>query len=541
MIYAALADPNAAIRWQAAHAVRLLCTFERRTIIDYLIKFAAAKRAGSFADAGLYFYSLHAQQWLLIALTRTAVDVPGFLAPYKTYLLKWALEENHVLIRHFAAQALTAMVHSRSITLRRDLYNRLRMVNKSPFPIKESQRYKRFKSGDLRDTKGLSSEPTFTFGYDMDRYWFEYLADCFALSSKHVERLAASIIREEWKIEDGGGWKADERVRRNLFHDKETWHSHSTYPRCDDRTFYLSYHAMMTAAGKMLARFPLHQDPRYHENEFREWMKRHLPTRSDGRWLADRRDPEPFECPDWKTAKKDKHWKWMVNHPEFDRVLGLRSNRLNVWGFWKTGTHDDEQTATIYSALVSPETSCALLQAAQSAAHAYDVGIPSQGSEMEIDHGIFSLKGWIAEEHIDRELDSMDPWAGNISYPPERPASAIRQEFGLKSDVEGRAWRTRNGKNAFWSQMWGESDDDERISVAESGHRLQVSKQFLLQMLKKMRVSLIVKVIIERRPHRSKYSTYSEEDHVYISPYFKIYVFEKDGTCKTLHQSACSW
>ena len=541
MIYAALADPCASIRWQAAHAVRLICIFDRRTVVDYLIQFAAQGQGGPFADAGLYFYSLHAQQWLLIALARTALDIPGFLVPYKTYLLKCALEENHVLIRHFATQALTAMAQMHSITLRRDLYNRLRMVNKSPFPIKKSQRHNRFEFRDAQVIEEPLSDPNFIFGYDMDRYWFEYLAECFALSSKDVERMAASIIRDEWKILDGGGWKADERMRRNLFHDRETWHSHSTYPRCDDRSFYLSYHAMMVAAGNMLARFPLHQDPSEREDEFRDWMKRHLPTRSDGRWLADRRDPEPFECPDWKIAKRDKYWRWMVNHAEFDCALRLKGDRLNIWGHWKTGIHEDEQTVTIYSALVSPESSYALLQAAQSAAGAYDVGIPAHGSEFEIDQGIFWLKGWITEEHRDRELDSMDPWAGNTSYPQPRPASPIRQKFGLRSDVEGRVWRMKDAKDAFWSQTWGEPDDDERISVADSGHRLQVSKQVLIQMLKKMGASLIVKVIIERRPHHSKYSTYSKEDHVYISPYFKIYVFEKDGTYKTLRQSACPW
>jgi hypothetical protein len=61
MLYAALADPCASIRWQAAHAVRLLGTFNRQTVIDYLIHFAAKAQVGPFADAGLYFYSLHAQ------------------------------------------------------------------------------------------------------------------------------------------------------------------------------------------------------------------------------------------------------------------------------------------------------------------------------------------------------------------------------------------------------------------------------------------------------------------------------------------------
>ena len=41
----------------------------------------------------------------------------------------------------------------------------------------------------------------------------------------------------------------------------ETHYSHSSYPRVDDLFFYLSYHAMMVVAGKLLATIPVHYDP----------------------------------------------------------------------------------------------------------------------------------------------------------------------------------------------------------------------------------------------------------------------------------------
>jgi hypothetical protein len=59
-IYASLADPRASMRWQAAHVVVELSAVGKVAILDYLVRMAQKKVGGTFADARLHFYDLHA-------------------------------------------------------------------------------------------------------------------------------------------------------------------------------------------------------------------------------------------------------------------------------------------------------------------------------------------------------------------------------------------------------------------------------------------------------------------------------------------------
>lgn len=178
----------------------------------------------------------------------------------------------------------------------------------------------------------------------------------------------------------------DERARRGLFRDTASYHSHGSYPRVDDLNFYLSYHAMMTVAGTLLADVPLHQDPDDAEDGFAYWLSRHGLSRGDGNWLADRRDPAPLEWPAWKDEKQEDEWRSSVTREDFERILGLSGSRLNLWGHWSVVSGNHVESIHVSSALVSPERSNALLRALQTASNPHDYRIPEHPA------GIFKRK-----------------------------------------------------------------------------------------------------------------------------------------------------
>ena len=251
-IWAALAAPQAGLRWEAAHVVRGLCVLGRQDILSRLIGFARNGTGGPFADSRLHFYHLHGRQWLMIALARAASEHPETLVPHRDFFIHYALEdEPHVVIRHFAARAALALVDSGSLEIDEGNATRLDSVNSSTFPIESSDRYRRVSQSGKRG----SGTKRFNFGYDMSRYWFENLGRCFAKSSSDIEVKAEKVICDDWSLSENGYWNSDERNRRDIFQDRETWHSHGSYPRTDDLSFYLSYHAMMIVAGKLLERF----------------------------------------------------------------------------------------------------------------------------------------------------------------------------------------------------------------------------------------------------------------------------------------------
>ena len=534
-VWAGLAAPKARVRWEAAHVVRALCTLAQEKVLGDLIGLANAGSAGPFADSRLYFYSLHARQWLLIGLARAAKETPGIISPHADFIIQAALNgETHVLIRGVAARAALALLNSGVVKCDSDVRRRLENVNVSDLPAIQSKTYERF--GKQEPENADREEEKFYFGIDIGPYWFEPLGRCFGKSQAEIESEAKRVIREGWQYTGASRWDEDERARRGIFKDRETSHSHGSYPTVDDLHFYLSYHAMMVVAGELLATTPCHFDADGFD-DFNNWLSRHGLSRADGNWLADRRDPVPFERPRWKDEKETDDWPWSLARDDFDRILQLPNGQMNVWGHWTAASGNREESIVVRSALVSRPCSIALLRALQTAKDPHDYRIPDAGDDLEIDHGDFQLKGWVADLDSENGLDVQDPWSGSIRYPPIGPAPFVQELMHLSSDSERRVWCAKhNGKieEALRSQVWGRFREKDDENDAENGSRIQASVPFVLEFLRKMDMDLMIKVEVTRRIRRSRYESYKNHDIGYIPPSARLFLVRPDGNVCTV-------
>ena len=293
-VYAGLGAPQAAVRWEAAHAVVGLCALSRMDVLQHLVAFADGARVRPFIDAGLPFYRLHAFQWLMMAFARAAIQYPDALVPFGPRLVGWALDDQpHVMIRQFAARAALALIEGRAWASDRGTEDRLRAVNVTSLPVVKSRHVERITRDDA-ESSADQDEDRWYFYMDIGPYWYKPLGEVFALSQHRVETEALRVIRNELHTSGSGSWRDDERKRREVYGREKTYASHGAYPDTDDYQVYLAYHAMMIVAGRLLATTPTHHDETWTEaDEFGEWLSRRDPTRSDGRWLADRRDPAP--------------------------------------------------------------------------------------------------------------------------------------------------------------------------------------------------------------------------------------------------------
>lgn len=539
-IWGCLAAPRASLRWEAAHVVRAVCTLGHAKVLGHLVAVANGASADAFSDARLHFYELHARQWLLIGLARAAKNRPDLVAPHAGFLIELTFAgEPHVLIREFARRTILALLDAGLLALQADLRPRLATVNASTFPPVESKSYRRFENEetDAEDKAGADDEEDrFYFGIDMGPYWFAPLGSCFAKSQASIEREALRVIRGDWQLSGGNRWDEDERHRRKVFQDMETHHSHGSYPRADNLRFYLSYHAMMVVAGKLLATTPVHHDPGDSEGEFRSWLRRHDLSRRHGGWLADRRDPIPLERPEWKDEKETDEWRWSIARNDFDRILIAPDGRMNLWGRWTRISGHREESIHVGSALVSSDRSTALLRALQSVDNPHDYRIPDADDDLQIDFGGFQLKGWVVDRSRDSELDGQDPWAGAIRYPPPAPAAYVTELINLNSDIEHRQWFVQGDRvDVAWSQVWGhfhEKDDDE--TNHESGARFQASFAFIVSLLRKVDMDLIVEVEIERRRRYSRWESTKDDDIGFIPPSARLFLVRSDGSISTL-------
>jgi hypothetical protein len=533
-IWGGLAAPRASLRWEAAHVVRALCRLGHDKVLRRLVTLANGASADAFADGRLHFYELHARQWLLIGFARAAKEHPGIVAPHADFLFKFAFAgEPHVLIREFAKRVIQALLDGGFFASHTDLRVRLARVNASSFPPVESKYFERLEGDSAEGEKEVGR---FYFGIDIGPYWLEPLGRCFAKSQARIEREALRVIRSDWNFSGGSGWDQDERYRRKIFRDRETGHSHGSYPRVDELSFYLSYHAMMVVAGKLLATTPVHRDPDDSEDEFCDWLKRHDLSRRDGRWLADRREPVPVERPNWMDGGETDNWRWSIARNDFDEVLNGAGGRMNLWGHWTRQSGQREESIQVGSALVSSGRSAALLRAMQSASNPHDYRIPDADDDLQINFDGFRLKGWIADPSSHSGLDKRDPWAGEIRYPLPAPADYVTELMLLEPDVERRAWRiVGEGGEVAWSQVWGqfhEKDDDEMHG--ESGTRFQASFAFVVALLNKLGMDLIVKVEIERQLHHYRWERSTDDDLGFIPPSARLFLLRSDGSLDTL-------
>ena len=535
-VYAKLASPIAKLRWEAAHVVHELCIAGEDEVITNLVTLCRKRSAGAFVDQQLRFYDLHAREWLLIALARASKDHPGILRSHIGFFIENSRTEDHVVIRHFASQAALSLA-KHGIPISDDELERLIKVNSSPFPLIESERIGRM-AENTDEPDEDETDDHFSFGYDMDEDWFRPLARCFAMNGKSVMAMANDIVRNVWGSPHTGYWSDDQRGQRKIFREGETRRSKSSYPETDDLSFYLSYHALMTAAGRLLGTIAVHIEPKDSKSAFEKWLEDHLLTRPDGRWLADRRDPEPVGLLPWINQERSDNWRWQIARSDFDRYLGLNSDRLSLWANWLTVDEPREEEVWISSALVTTERSEALLRAMQSAEDTHNIPLPTADGDYELDQAGFQLAGWVCSSVRYAALDGQDPWAGSIEFSGPMPSETVKREFQLFASEDDRSWTigAKPGERAvLWSEVWGENRGrNNGDSAPRSGSRLQVARPFLSEFLQKNGMAMIAKVTINRRMRKARYDSDRGERHVLVPRSFRIFLFKPDGTESTV-------
>lgn len=534
-VWGCLGSVDPTLRWQAAHVVRGLCEFELVHILASFIAFAGDEsRSKAFCDQNFVFYHLHAIQWFTIALARAAREHPNSVAHFSEFLLEQIQPaQKHVMIRYFSGQALSHLLDADM--LEHHFREQVESVNRSTLPVVRSKSHER-----IARTSGGWSEGTdkdsLSFGIDFEPYWFEPLGRCFAKPPQAISRIASRIINQDWQLGRYMKHAEDMRAVRSIYRYPETSHSHGRYPKMDDLSFYLSYHAMMITAGELLETTPLHEDPKdddfYH---FSKWISRHDITFPSGVWLSDRRDPFPLSRPAWllKSDKND-HWRWSIEKADFEKVL-IDSERLNLWGHWNwTNGHQDE-IFSVRSALVTPSHAEALLRALQTTKDPMDFCIPSSTSEHTIDAGTHQLRGWVVHPDGDPGIDESDPWGANVSYYTPIPSRNVQERLELTSgDV--KVWRMPFGgseKEVIWGQTWRRLRPRGNDEVEEGGSRLQTTMPFVLSLLNVHQMDMIIEVQIERRlRHRS----WEREpfDHQYVPANTRIFLIRQSGKIVSL-------
>lgn len=488
-----LGSPHAPDRWRAAHSMRCFAKFERWKVIDALVDKFKKEDAHPFQAPELTFYYMHARLWLLIALARIALDSPKNIARYRKFLIEIVLDEDipHVLMRHFASQAILACVDKGSIELSAGMEKQIRAINLSPY-LQHRKRQK--EGGDDSFYKGrpddaLEPEAKFHLDYDFEKLYVYGLSNVFGVPGWMVSDILSEVVRNfdtdiESMYKTGG---RDERRREGFGIMTSKYHSYGQQ---------LGWHALFIVAGKLLSQNPVTDDS-YEEEPWLEFLNRWLLTRNDGLWLSDCIDKPPLET---KINLLEKGDEGLVLTGDKGKIQGLVEidGKIIVQANWHT---PDDIEVQISSALVAsnraaPVAKQLILE------EPFFAWIPVY-DEYESEESFLGREKnefipYIVRSYIEGRLDKDDPLGSICAVRRPYFTESIINTFSLKaSDPFKRNWNNSSGRLIAEAHAWG-SDNDQRESSSISGTRLLCTQDFLRDVLGTFDADLLILIKLER-------------------------------------------
>ncbi len=499
LVWRMLGSPNASDRWRAAHSVRCFAKFERLSVIDALVARFAAEDAHPFQAPELRFYYMHARLWLLIALARIALDHPRNVARYQEILFKTILDEEslHVLMRHFAAEAIRSCAESGNLKLSAIMEKQIRDIDVSPF----RRRRKRQKEGGHnsfyqgRPKEAPKPKDEFHLDYDFDKYDVHNLSDVFGKAGWEIKDLiseaAHSVDPDVKSMYESGGREISRRDR--MGHVTAKYHSYGQQ---------IGWHSLFIVAGRLLRDYPVTKDS-YSDSEdpWTEWLNRNLLTRKDGYWLSDGMDRPPLDTNVNLLEKGEKELiitgskSKLLNLVNIDSEMG---KDVVVEGDW---TSHDGINVSISSALVALRKAKALAERLTEM-EPFSVWLPvyeqSEDREEYLHGKIGDYIPWIVCPSWEGRLDGYDPLASICTMRRPHFAKNIAKIFSLKSDDSfKRAWKDSTGMQMAYSEAWGYVNRyDDEASV--SGVRLLCSGELLRDVLAKQKMNLLILIKLRR-------------------------------------------
>ena len=530
-LWAGLARPSTTERWEHAHCVRNCLELDWQSLLSALATRASGADPQPFVDRGLVFYEWHARQWLCLALARGAMDAPRAVAPFLAFL-DAAAREQHVVIRHFASDALRHLNEVNALPT--DL---LAIANSANRPAVDTEIYARGEheivDDDVSDDEAADDDERYFFGIDIGPYWFAPLGRVFGLKEQSIERRARAVLRGRMSL--GPRRRVDDqRYKRGLFRGRETTHSHGSMPEVEDSVVYQSYHAMMFVAGLLLETRPVRRADE-DENPFDDWLNGQLLTRGDDRWLADRRDPEILKAGPSSSARSDASWCWQVDRQYLDEQLTTDDGMTALWGHWTTTDAVNGETVSVESVLVPSRHAAAFLAAMQTSPNPGEIYFPGADHidhREEVEDPELRLLGWVKTGSDSLNLDEYDPWAGKISSPGPSPCQGILDVLKPMMDPDARSWTLPAGgrlRSETWSRSTGYREERDVLT----GTRLSADDKFIRALLDgHPDASLIVRIKICRKPPKD--DSGNDDYSFYNYPYDRYYLIGHDGITRSL-------
>jgi len=511
-IWSALADPRASTRWRATHAARFLISFGAGTAVQALMRLVLHDAPAGFADPRFPFYRWHAIEGFLVAAERAAVDDPSRVTPLLTSIAALsAANPNHARIQHICTQIAHRCgdaVLARSAMIERAL-------------LEDVRRFERPRAPKPFGHDAVKSE--FSFHFDFEEYSIAPLSDSFRTPHQEVVRAMSDLILDEWGYRASLELTADPRRVAGAYGSEETNFDKHDAPKAEDLSYYLSYHAMMTVAGRLLRTTTRFRDPDEGTDAFDEWFAHFDLGREDRRWIADVRRPAP-DGHERRQHNYGDEWLWKVAANDFIPEFLNADGWVTVRSAALQSDYDTWDNTFVTSSLVAEDTGMSLLRALQAAPSFTNHRLPlTDDEDFTFDNGSFQLRGWVDSPHHETGIDRRDDFARDVQFPTPRPSRTVLDALGLSSSEDGMSWSTSDGVLAATAESWSLRDYGREPS-GPHGTRLRMSPALLASVATHAGMAVIVEVRIDRYGASTRRNS-NHDSLGYLDDYVKFFLF----------------
>lgn len=498
-VWQLLGSPRASDRWCAAHSVRRFAQLGRWEVVGALVRKLPSTDSKAFGAPELPFYYLHARLWLLIALARVALDFPTEIAKHHEPLMKIALNRSlpHVMIRHFAAQAVLACDEVGALSLSKEQREELQTVNCSLLPSRDGSK-RRYGHADLyaaRPEGTPKPNNSLSLDYDFNKYDVYDLVAVFAQPGWIIRDL----IRDETHRLDSSVTSMYDTAGREMPYQRGGSMLASS---CHTYGQYLVWHALRFVAARLLSRYPITENQE-HGRQWSDWLSCELLTCNDGLWLSDGMDRPPLRARVDVLEKNEEGLVLTGNQDKLKSLVGIDSQTIGrdivVDGAWRS---PDGVNVYISSALVNGRKGRKLAKAIYEEDDAFFMWLPT----LEYDDPEYEefrskkpgYKPWIVSPSAEaRELDKHDPLSVISVVQRSRFTVEIVNHYSLRpSDPFQRSWCMPNRRLVATTDAWGfetHHGDD-----GEQGTQLVCKTKFLSSVLEREKADLVLLIKLSR-------------------------------------------
>ena len=514
LLWTAMGDPNADIRWMATHCVVDELLRAPNEIDSYVKRLPCADFAPCVAKS-LPTYIYDSRMHFLLALAKVSKQLASEIRNNATEIVTFLRNQEHVLIRYIGWKALI------DAGVKREMLHDL-----NPFGFVTVQKvsgpswaHKAKVIVDEHIKKVIGKHVWVPLHYDFEKYWVSQLMRVFGLDNDGHALLAwaASSMVGVGTIPAMSG-----DPRRSQFYDEgSTKVCCSGMPTVSDYNFYASYHSLLILAGKMLKYQPVIKYTDDREDGFSEWMKELLPVFAPDLniWQSDVRGNLP-RCIAYGDELKEMIEQQPLMDIDVKKLLCLAGNEggIIIDGELRIGEYAKEFECSLNCALVAKKSAAATRSSMRRMKDPTSLALPTFFDKSEDDwrnHGKFNWRGLYDSEHgyLRYHLDENDPAAGGLHIVRFDVARTICRDLQLRDGGDHISLLRNDGRPAFVSWYWGNVPRGRNASSGTYGCTLMAAKDFLSELCNMYCSELIVELVLKRYK-RTYQRDYAERDEI---------------------------